>query len=88
MTRMICSLIAAGAAALSVASPAQAQPLYGPEAHGHVEYRMERASARQWRELDRARRKFYARWDGNPWARARFERWYAHRCEELRRPGW
>ena len=84
MTRMICSLIAAGAAALSIASPAQAQPMYGPEVHGQVEYRLERARGREWREVERARHRFYAHWNGNPWQRARFERWYAHRCEELR----
>jgi hypothetical protein len=88
MNRMICSLIAAGAAALAVASPAHAQPLPRAEKYGRAEYRWERAEARRWRELDRARRSFYARWNGNPWERARFEHWYARRCEELRYRGW
>ena len=61
MNRMICSLIAAGAAALAVASPAHAQPLPRAEKYGRAEYR---------------------------WERARFEHWYARRCEELRYRGW
>jgi len=41
--------------------------------------------ANQWRELQREREMFYARWHGNRWERARFERNYQRRCEELRR---
>jgi hypothetical protein len=36
-------------------------------------------------ELQRVRHRFYARWNGDAPERARFERWYAHRCQELRR---
>ncbi|HYY52203.1 MAG TPA: hypothetical protein VE755_04980 [Myxococcales bacterium] len=101
MNRIVCSLLAAGAAALAIASPARAEPRYeqpytpygyeqpytpypyeqwGP---GHrYAWRAERE--REWRELYRARRHFYAYWNGNPWARARFERWYSRRCAELR----
>jgi len=86
MTRMICSLLAAGAAALAVASPAQAQPR--TDFDGRAQYRLDRAGGRAWLDLQRTRRRFYARWNGNPWERARFERWYAHRCEELRYRGW
>ena len=88
MNRIICSLIAAGAAALAVASPAQAESNIGRQASSRVEYRWQRASDRQWRELERARHAFYARWNGNPWERARFERWYGRRCEELRHRAW
>ncbi len=31
----------------------------------------------EYRELEQARERFYATWDGRPWARARFEAWYA-----------
>jgi hypothetical protein len=87
MNRMIRSLMAAGAAVLALASPAQAHP-EDVRSDYRTEYRYQRASARAWRELELARRRFFARWDGNPWERARFERWYAHRCEELRYRGW
>ncbi len=41
----------------------------------------------EWHELQEARNAFYARWNGNPWRRARFERWYQQRCNELRYRG-
>jgi len=85
MNRMICSLLAAGAAAFAVVLPAHAQPLPERAREARVEYRYERAN--EWRELQRARREFYARWHG-PRERARFERWYARRCEQLRYRGW
>jgi hypothetical protein len=93
MKRIVISLVAAGAAALALASPARAEPRFDRRDDGYrYEYREHRyrhawewRREREWRELARARRLFYARWDGNPWERARFERWYAHRCEELRR---
>ena len=87
MTRTLCSLLAAGVAVLAGASPARAEARFQPR----HEPRAIRASAwehrheREWSELERARRRFYLRWSGNPVERARFERWYAHRCEELRR---
>jgi hypothetical protein len=40
---------------------------------------------REWRELERARERFYATWDGSPWSRRRFERWYDARRVELER---
>ena len=85
MNRMICSLLAAGAATFAVVSKAQAQPLPEPPRAARVEYRYERAN--EWRELRRTRRDFYARWHSMR-ERARFERWYARRCEELRYRGW
>jgi hypothetical protein len=41
----------------------------------------------EWRRLERARDRFYATWNGNPWEQRRFERWYAERRAELGR-GW
>ena len=88
MTRIVCSVLAAGAAALTAAAPARAESRHEER---HEAYAMRAASAieryheREWAQLMRARHRFYARWNGNPWERARFERWYAHRCEELRR---
>ena len=88
MNRIVCSLLAAGAAALAVASPAHAHPWWEREPSGRPEYRWQRFSGREWRALRHARRHFYARWNSDPWERARFERWYEHRCDELRRRGW
>ncbi len=85
MNRMICSLLAAEAATLAVVSKAQAQPLPEPPGAARVEYRYARAN--EWRELQRTRREFDARWH-SPRERKRFERWYARRCEELRYRGW
>jgi len=43
----------------------------------------------EYRRLEEARADFYATWHGNPWRRARFERWYASRRAELdRRREW
>src|SRR5262249_41908731 len=66
MNRIVCSLLAAGAAALALASPAGAHPLPEEAPCGRSEYRWERLSWREWRELRRARHRFYASWDGNP----------------------
>jgi hypothetical protein len=41
----------------------------------------------QWRELQRERQAFYASWNGNRWARTRFERYYARRAAEIRYRG-
>jgi hypothetical protein len=38
---------------------------------------------RRVREVETTRERFYASWDGNQRARARFEAWYAARCAEL-----
>jgi hypothetical protein len=56
-----------------------------------ADYRDRRAwdwRVRQRRDLEREREAFYARWNGNRRARARFEREYARRCSELERHGW
>jgi len=43
----------------------------------------------EFRRLEETRADFYATWHGNPWRRARFERWYAVRRAELdRRRDW
>jgi len=39
----------------------------------------------EYRDLERTRRDFYASWNGNPWARHRFEAWYGGRRAELDR---
>jgi hypothetical protein len=85
MKQIVCSLLAAGAATLALAAPASAHSLDDPPAYAwrHSDHRFERLDYR-WRALYRARRAFYRRWNGNPWQRARFERWYARRCDELR----
>ena len=87
MKRIVCTVLAAGAVALAAAAPARA------ESHRVMPSAREasgwnRSRAEEWRELTRARRAFYARWNGNPRQRARFERWYERRCEELRHTGW
>lgn len=91
MTRLICSVLAAGSAALSMAAPASAHEC-SPPAYVHetaparrVDY--DRYRGDEWRELHFARRRFYERWHPR-WEVARFERWYAHRCDELRGRGW
>jgi hypothetical protein len=38
---------------------------------------------RRAREVEAARERFYASWDGNQRTRARFDAWYAHECAEL-----
>jgi hypothetical protein len=103
MTRTICSILAAGAAAISMAAPAHAASRYGNSnqapayravsfehrEYGRRPYRgasfFEWRREREWAQLERARRMFYRHWNGNPYERVRFQRWYAHRCEELRR---
>ena len=40
---------------------------------------------REYRRLEHAREKFYARWNGNPREQRRFERWYDQRRAELDR---
>jgi hypothetical protein len=37
----------------------------------------------EYRELDQARARFYATWDGRPWTRTRFESWYGARRADL-----
>jgi hypothetical protein len=83
MKQIVCSLLAAGAAALAIASPARAEPRFEQRDTRYRRAWLERRE-REWRKLHRARRHFYAHWNGNPWERARFERWYARRCAALR----
>lgn len=47
--------------------------------------RDEREIDREWQGLAESRERFYASWQGNPWRRARFERWYCSRRDELLR---
>jgi hypothetical protein len=96
MKKFIRTMVMCGAAAVALASTAaRADGDEGREHRGAVEFR-ERAGAgrewrerreldEQWRELAEARERFYAGWQGNPWRRARFERWYAIRRDELSR---
>jgi Ni/Co efflux regulator RcnB len=87
MKRIVCTVLAAGAVALAAAAPARAEPhRVTPSAREASGW--DRSHGDEWRELTRARRSFYARWNGNPRERARFERWYARRCEELRHTRW
>ena len=89
MTRLICSILAAGSAAISMAAPASAHELpqrfesheTAPVAVHRVDY--DRYRGEEWRELQFARQRFYSR-PHNRWERMRFERWYAHRCDHLR----
>jgi hypothetical protein len=83
MKKIVCSLLAAGAAALATASPARAEPRF-EQRDTRYRYVSREWREREWRELYRERRLFYAHWNGNPWQRARFERWYVRRCAELR----
>ncbi len=88
MRRIVCSVLAAGAAALAAAAPAHAEGLREERREtfaARTASAIERRHEREWAELMRVRHRFYARWNGNPRERARFERWYARRCEELRR---
>ena len=85
MNKIVCSLLAAGAAALAAASPARAEPRFEYQQRDtRYRYALQERREREWRELYRARRQFYAHWNGNPWQRVRFERWYGRRCAELR----
>lgn len=97
MKRMITFVSAAGAAALMLLSTSARADHERDEGRFEQRYdqgrdgpgdgwRERRAEWREheWRELQQRRRIFYARWDGNPWRRARFERWYRQRCAELR----
>jgi hypothetical protein len=90
MKRVICSILAAGAAALSLSSAARADDGRGRrEEHRPVpiasRYDGQRIRDRdaQWRELQQQRRRFYS-FRRTRAECARFERWYARRCDELR----
>jgi hypothetical protein len=52
---------------------------------GRDEERAERA--RRIRELEAARERFYASWDGNQRRQARFEAWYSAQCADQYRRG-
>jgi hypothetical protein len=91
MTRIVRSLIAATGIALC-ATPALAREYrdegYRGEQREHRgEDRLERArqeERREIRELEYARDRFYARWNGSPWSRSRFDAWYTRRRAEIR----
>lgn len=92
MIRTICSVLAAAAATVTAVAPAHAEGRYEARQEArHEPFAVRAASAwerrheREWARLQRTRHRFYKRWNGNPYERARFERWYAHRCDELRR---
>lgn len=94
MTRLICSILAAGSAAVSLSSPARADEFRDRrEEHrpAPIASRSDDESARfrdhergeRWRELQRERERFYS-YRHSRWECARFERWYARRCDQLR----
>ena len=93
MTRLICSILAAGSAAFSMSSPARADPFRaerGPVAiarrydgDGFRGRHIERARAERLRELRVERQRFYS-FRHTRAECARFERWYARRCDQLR----
>ena len=83
MKRTICSILAAGAALIGAAVPAHAESRHRTFP-ARAASAWERRDERAFMQLQRVRHRFYARWNGDWRERARFERWYAHRCEELR----
>jgi Ni/Co efflux regulator RcnB len=90
MTRLICSILAAGSAAVSLSSPARADEFRGRDEHRPAPIasrydgdRYDRHDGERWRELQRERERFYS-FRHTRWECARFERWYARRCNELR----
>ena len=94
MKRIVFSLLVAGIATFALIPSAQAAPCPAPSTQrADYSYRpsdqgWHRSSDHRWRALVRARRAFYRHWRGNSWERARFERWYARRCAELRHRHW
>jgi hypothetical protein len=91
MTRIVRSLIAATGIALC-ATPALAReyrdegPGYRGEGPGYRGEERERRGEerREIRELEDVRDRFFARWNGSPWSRSRFDSWYARRRSEIR----
>ncbi len=87
MKRVICSILAAGSAALSLSSAARADD--GREQHRPVpitsRYDGQRIRDRdaRWRDLRQERQRFYS-FRHTRAECARFERWYARRCDQLR----
>src|SRR5438270_837795 len=99
MARIAAPLIAAAAIVLG-ALPASAHESDGEEYSDHrggeSRYRhhgdeRERFGRARWEEqrqllrIEETRDRFFAFWDGSPWARARFDRWYSWRREQIRR---
>jgi Ni/Co efflux regulator RcnB len=90
MKRIICSVLAAGFAALSLSSAARAddgrdrreEHRPAPIAARHDGQGMRDRDA-QWRELQQQRQRFYSLRRTRAEC-ARFERWYARHCDELR----
>jgi hypothetical protein len=97
MTRMIRMLMAGTLSALTLTAataaradgwhhtePQSSGPVAQPEPDAEgIHYRRWEAR-RAWRELQLERERFYRHWRGNPWARARFERYYERRQAEMR----
>ncbi|HEY6908560.1 MAG TPA: hypothetical protein VI356_04265 [Myxococcales bacterium] len=97
MTRLICSILAAGSAAVSLASPARADefrdrddrrpaPIASRWDDEGMRWR-DHERGERWRELQRERERFYSV-RRTRWECARFERWYARRCDQLRFHRW
>jgi hypothetical protein len=102
MTRVICSILAAGSAALALSSPARADEYrerYEEHAPAPIARRYDdegmrwrdrdgdRYRGERWRELQRERRQFYSFRHSRAEC-ARFERWYEWRLDRLRFRGW
>jgi hypothetical protein len=95
MKRITRNLVVAGAGALSLlaAVPARADarehlavPARAPAPVLRTGWRGDRAElARERHELEEARQRFYARWNGDARQRRRFDGWYRSRCDELDR---
>src|SRR5947209_2069537 len=82
MRRIARSLILAAGIALC-AAPAFAHEYRGEERTERFE-RARWEARRELRKLENVRDRFFARWNGSPWSRARFDAWYARRREEIR----
>jgi hypothetical protein len=62
---------------------APAAPVAAPYRRAHWRGWEWRELRHEYRRLEMAHDRFYSTWDGNPWRRSRFERWYAARRAEL-----
>ena len=82
MIRIVHGILAASAIAFS-GGAAHAERCGPPAYYQRHAYWRELRRERALYELRRERDRFYARWDGNPYERVRFERWYHRRCAEL-----
>ncbi len=91
MKNIIRALVIGGVAALALTSTAARADGGEWREHGEASrgrdrgWREQRERGREWHELGEARERFYATWQGDPWRRVRFERWYDHRRDEMAR---